>query len=281
MDDDCCYSVWRQKRPKQWRRVALLDLDRKSKRSSGPLRVGIVVGTFAAVPYVHLQLESWRRNYPGIPLLVHDDASHRQHELISLCLKYGADFQTNRLRRCDQRHLGHDAGDLSVFLGGLSWAASRGLDLVVKVSRRFVPLVNWVDELQKLGVSSRATTFGSYYLDRSDSLRTDCIGLRVHDWVKVRYPRLLFSKIIDCLTKNDHGLFVEHVIFKIAPGIKYSGQHRDDCFARWPFVTSTLKGDERPTYLWHEIHRGGDYYRISNSWGLRYSLSFFEGNPNI
>ena len=42
---------------------------------ASPLAVGLVVGTFAAVPYIHLHLEARRRFYPHVPLLVHDDAS--------------------------------------------------------------------------------------------------------------------------------------------------------------------------------------------------------------
>ncbi len=48
-------------------------------------RVGVVVGTFAALPYVHLQLEARRRRWPGVPMLVHDDASPQQADLSALC----------------------------------------------------------------------------------------------------------------------------------------------------------------------------------------------------
>jgi hypothetical protein len=54
--------------------------------------VGLVIGTFAAVPYIHLALESWRLNYPAIPLLVSDDGSPNRDELHALCQRYGADF---------------------------------------------------------------------------------------------------------------------------------------------------------------------------------------------
>src|SRR4051812_17433137 len=91
-------------------------------------RVGMVVGTFAAVPYIHLQLEARRRFYPGVPLLVHDDGSHRVADLRKLCARYGCDFEHNERRQppC--------VGDLTAFVGGLLWADARGLDLLVKVS---------------------------------------------------------------------------------------------------------------------------------------------------
>jgi len=52
---------------------------------------GLVVGTFAAVPFVHLQLEAHRRLYPHVPILVHDDASPCGAQLRRLCTDCGAD----------------------------------------------------------------------------------------------------------------------------------------------------------------------------------------------
>src|ERR1700677_25728 len=103
----------------------------------GPLTVGLVVGTFAAVPYVHMHLEARRRFYPDVPLIVHDDASPNQRDLRRLCADYGCEFESNDTRRplC--------IGDVSCLLGGLLWAKHIGLDIVVKMSRRFVPLRDW------------------------------------------------------------------------------------------------------------------------------------------
>lgn len=72
--------------------------------------VGVVIGTFAAVPYVHLQLESWRRNYPQTPLLVSDGASPVADELRKLCASYDAVFVSNPAR------LRQTVGDLSAYV---------------------------------------------------------------------------------------------------------------------------------------------------------------------
>ena len=53
----------------------------EARRFSEPPKVAVVVGTFAAVPYVHLHLEARRRFYPEVPLLVHDDGSPKSAEL--------------------------------------------------------------------------------------------------------------------------------------------------------------------------------------------------------
>ena len=58
--------------------------------------IAIVVGTYGAVPYVHLQLESWRRFAGECPLIVHDDCSTEAAALRGLCQNYGAEFYTRR-----------------------------------------------------------------------------------------------------------------------------------------------------------------------------------------
>ena len=114
---------------------------RRERRFPEAPQIALVVATFAAVPYVHLQLEARRRFYPEAPLLVHDDHSPYAGELESLCRSYGADFEQNGTR------LPPSKGDLSAFVGGLAWAHEQGAGLLVKLSRRFVPTMRWVDDL--------------------------------------------------------------------------------------------------------------------------------------
>src|SRR5277367_2672062 len=61
-------------------------------------KVGLVISTFAAAPYVELALAIRQRGYPEIPALVHDDASDQTDRLSEICARYGADFQTNSSR---------------------------------------------------------------------------------------------------------------------------------------------------------------------------------------
>jgi hypothetical protein len=86
--------------------------------------VGLIIGTFAAVPYVHLALEAWKRNYREIPVLVHDDSSPKYEELRVLCASYGASFLSNSKRGR------WSVGDMSTYVDGLDWARERKLDLL-------------------------------------------------------------------------------------------------------------------------------------------------------
>ena len=89
-----------------------------SIRGSTP-SMSLVIGTYASLAYVHLQLEAWRRHCADMPCLVRDDCSHERDRLSGLCRDYGADFESNTRRR------GHVVGDMLVFTRGLAWALAR------------------------------------------------------------------------------------------------------------------------------------------------------------
>ena len=148
----------------------------EARRFSEPPKVAVVVGTFAAVPYVHLHLEARRRFYPEVPLLVHDDGSPKSAELAALCRDYGADFERNtpRLPPCK--------GDLCAFAGGLAWAGENGAGLLVKMSRRFVPLGRWVDGLVVLAEESDYATYNAWTTSFNFGFRTECLALAVEEW---------------------------------------------------------------------------------------------------
>ena len=138
--------------------------------------IGIVIGTYGATPFVHLHLALAKRLYPQVPILVHDDASPEEDELRALCAGYGAEFRTSRTRG------GHAAGDLRCYARGLEWARERDLDLLVKFSRRFVPLYDWTMELKRLARSFPYPTFCSYNTSYRFGFRTECVAFAVEGW---------------------------------------------------------------------------------------------------
>lgn len=240
-------------------------------------RIGVVVSTYAGVPYIHLQMEARCRHYPHIPILIHDDSSHREDELRRLCSRYGAEFQTTSSfgARC---RLGHKLGDLSAFLQALQWGVGRELDIVLKLSRRFVPLTNWARSLEGLALGVAGATFGAYYLNRKDSIRTDCLAISIPHWIGAQRHHHLVSQIAAFWKDDAFDLFVENVMLMNARAVSASvaASPRLPEIVPWPYLIS-----DQPAYLWHDIHMGGDYFKVSNSWGLDYPLSAFESDPNI
>jgi hypothetical protein len=198
-----------------------------------PLAIGLVIGTFAAVPYVHLQLEARRRFYPDVPLIVHDDASPNQRDLRRLCADYGCEFESNDTRRplC--------IGDVSCLLGGLLWAKHIGLDIVVKMSRRFVPLRDWSVELQELALASQYPTFSNICKTLGYGFRSECVGMAVNEWIRNWAHEQLAMIALAPGTP-----FVEGALHQIA---KYVARFRCRAALRWDETTGP-RPDDRDGY---------------------------------
>lgn len=254
---------------------------------------GLVVGTFAAVPYVHLQLEARRRLYPHVPILVHDDASPFVAQLRRLCIDYGADFETNSER------IGHELGDLSVFVGGLKWAERRRLDLLVKVSRRWLFLANWTTGLQTLAWESQYATFSNYTIPHGLTaetrslnvlaFRTECLALAVKMWAMPRFYR----SAINHMNRNQdirmedyiHGFAKEFERVNCTQADDWKAARKglpDDRqgYAQWPIMgTDWVTAAPSAAYLWQKSHGPGAYAAQAERWGLPYSEADF-GDPN-
>lgn len=244
-----------------------------------PPRTGIVVGTYAAVPYVHLQLEARRRFYPHVPLLVHDDGSHRTADLGALCDRYGCDFEYNARRQppC--------VGDLTAFVGGLLWAASRGLDVLLKVSRRWVFMTDWERSLKALAVRSQYATFGSYTTTFNFGFRTECLAMAVNAWSGE------FMADAKRVINRGQSVFVEGYIHEFA-----RRHERQNCetaevwreahpmpddrngYALWTLL-GTDRCERSPHFLWHDSCGPEHYLAVSREWGLQYTLEDFA-DPN-
>jgi hypothetical protein len=252
------------------------DLDENLK-VAGP-SVGLVISTYAAVPYVHVALESWRRHYPEIPVLVKDDCSPQRDELRALCYSYRAEFLSH------EKRLGWAAGDMSSLYHGLLWAQRRGLKFLVKMSRRFIPLYNWLPDFSHLALAKRAATFGNECIQSKMKIRTECMGLNTELWSNSGAVSKI-RRMMDSLNVNTN---VERLIFNLSlevkeylhringplknVGLKNKSHH--------PFEIWNLVPDKRTTFqpnvLWHNVDRACDYYRIAVLFGLNYSLEEFE-----
>ena len=243
-------------------------------RRDRPPRLALVIGTYGSVPYVHLGLETRRRHYPGVPVLVHDDCSPQRDELAEVCREYGASFQVNSAKRF------HTVGDLSVFLGGLSWARRLGADLLVKFSRRFVPLFDWTPALLELALESQEATFSNVCRNLMWGFRSEVVGMHVRSWAATCAERIRW----DLLTLDE--TFVEGTIHGLARAIepcraaeRYRAAHpREawcDGYCPWP-----LLGENRivrvPDVLWHHACAPAEYYAVARAWGLPYAERDFE-----
>lgn len=264
------------------RRFALKDLTPfQDHLFRNPPSFGIVIGTFAAVPYVHLHLEACRRFYPDVPLLVHDDGSPVSARLAELCREHGADFERNteRFPPCQ--------GDLSAFAGGFLWARGRGVEVLLKLSRRFVPISDWRPSLTTLALESQYATYNAWTTSFNFGFRTECVAMAVGEWFRL----MLVAEIAKRITEPGEP-FVEGFIHDLArraarfncqAAREYDarvGQRPPDKngYAVWEW----MGGDRRArseNFLWHNCAQPRDYHALGKQWGLPYSPEDYA-DPN-
>jgi len=235
--------------------------------------MALVVGTFSSVPYVHMQLEARRRLYPEVPMLIHDDSSPHAAELQRLCSQYGAHFTSTSGRRPPT------LGDLQALLRGICWAHELGADILVKLSRRFVPLVDWTGDLASLWRSSGHHTFTNRTESFGFGFRSECVAVDVRSWATPAVVgEMAFAVGGAC------PVFVEGFLHDLSRRIEYGLASKrgvaplEQGYVPWAFmgVDRCAKYD---AFLWHDSSAPEEYEAKAVSWGLSYpSESYVDPN---
>jgi hypothetical protein len=247
------------------------------KLYTGVPKLGLVISTFGAPAYVDLALAVRNRLYPDVPVLVHDDASDVQDELLAVCNSPGVTFETNSSR------LRHDMGDLSSIVGGLKWAKSLGLDLLVKMSRRFIPASNWVPRLLQVAQGTQFGTFGRHCKSYQLPLRTECFAMSVELWSADKICGELTKFMLSPYQAFLVEIYVSGLAKKVCANNCVAAREWEKQFVRHSprpeFVTWDLLGESRktpvPTHLWHETATPEQYAELGKKLGRSYPLSAF------
>jgi hypothetical protein len=242
--------------------------------------VGLVIGSFAAVPYIHMQLESRKRSYPTVPVLVSDDGSSRAAELEQLCAGYGAAFVRNDVRKRQM------VGDVSSFQSGFQWAAELKVELLVKISRRFFPLYDWVPGLQRLAYETQYATYSNLCRHENLGFRTECVAFHVRTWIETG----AVEGIRACVARNEP-LGVESFIHNLARKVhqdrcransRYEHAHprtpESDAYGFWD-IMADRRTTKQARILWHHCDSVVDYCRVAALYGLGYSIEDLN-DPN-
>lgn len=249
------------------------DLVRPETLYKEPLEIGLVVGTHGSIPHVHMHLETWKRFYPEVRLLIHDDNSPDKDKLRELCGEYGCDYITTYTS--DENPLSWCLGDISAFATGLLWANQHNLQILVKFSRRFIPLVSFTEGLRKLALESHYPTFNNVCTGAGYGFRTECIAMSVDTWIACKTHQVILSKISNLLHVRPVFLvegFIHHLAeyvsaFRCKAAEDWAGN--TDAFAAWDYMlTDRHKVNEN--YLWHMANEPKDYFHRARGLGLDY-----------
>ena len=243
----------------------------------------LVVGSFAALPYIHLHLESRKRFYPDVPMVIHDDASPFTSQLQDICVAYQVNFFSPRER------IGHQSGDLAASLLAIQSAQALGCDLAVKMSRSFIPLTNWVPQLQDVAARTQYATYSHRCRGYGFGFRSECVAFHAPTWserCEEQIERAVEAgrESFDC---------VEVFLHRLARQVQTDTQCRanqsyellyprdpdTNAYGIWPWL-----GDDgtakQPGCLWHRADSSLDYYRLSLAYGLDYRQEDFS-DPNM
>ena len=242
--------------------------------------MGLVIGTYAAFPYIHLQMEARRRLYPNVRTLIHDDGSRQGAKIEALAHEYGAEFVTHPLR-----HL-HHLGDLSIYPIAITWAQRRDLRFLLKVSRRWIWQVDWREDLLRLFRSTEAPTASNFTESYAFGFRTECVAFDVKRW-----NCEVFLEDCQARIEGRTHVFVENYIHVWAQRFSDTGTTRwgewqmenpvpeeRRGYAPWPLM-GTCRQSKFPTRLWHDSDTPAEYAALARAWGLPYTEADFL-DPN-
>lgn len=131
--------------------------------------VGLAVTTFGFSPYINLHLEQAKRLYPHLPIVICDDHSN-DDELYKCAYMYNCDVLST------ERRYGWLPGDIMLWRIAIEWAAKNKINYVVKMSRRFIPLIDFSKSL--IEIVDDSDTYGR---GRRKTM-TFCVGLAINYW---------------------------------------------------------------------------------------------------
>ena len=94
------------------------------------------------------------------------DGSPMGGQLAELCRQYGVDFVGASERKAQF------LGDLSAYHAGILWAQKRGLDYLLKLSRRWVWTLDWTESFGALLMQSDADTVSHHCRANGFGFRT-------------------------------------------------------------------------------------------------------------
>jgi hypothetical protein len=233
--------------------------------------IGLVIGTYGSPAYIHLFLEVAKAHFP-VPILIHDDCSDKQCELKRLTGQYGCDFSSNNER------YGHGSGDIAVFAEGLAWAKNKGLDILVKMSRRFIPLFDWRPSLIQTALKSQHITYTNHCEYFKFDFRSECVGMYVPEWSKYIEDLRTLATIPVEVEKDMMEFVSEFPKPTCVVNETYLRANYENKYCQQYGVWDTIGSNRmkiNPQIIWHDHCQPASYLNKARVYGLKYDIKDF------
>lgn len=99
------------------------------------MTLAIVIGAYRLTDFVHLNIVQCRKVFGSdVPILISDDRSQESQQIRAVAEKHDCAYVCPPARRS------HTSGDLQAFINGATFAGQLGVDVVLKLSQRLIPL---------------------------------------------------------------------------------------------------------------------------------------------
>lgn len=227
-------------------------------------KIGVVIGTYGFSNVIEEQL-IWLKKNGCENILIHDDHSSEKKQLEELCKKYGADFYYCKEKLFYCENIGSN-GDLSAFNIGLLWAKQKGLDILIKLSRRLIPRCIWLDRFKELAVKVKVPTYSSYCEKDNMQIRTECMAMSVEAWSN---PNILYWMFFH-ITK-DFPIFAEFWFDFIAKKLQFycknstgSKDYRTSGYCLWTDLLGTNRYSREGRLPGVDWHMFNDFKETTN-----------------
>jgi hypothetical protein len=262
-------------------------------------KIGVVIGTYGSVPYVGLStiaLEEYATGYNEFrDILIHDDGSpdfEKLNHCVSSDFMQVTHYSTGKRVGAPGKSM---LGDMSAFVVGLKWAAANDIDLLVKLSRRFIINRPFVAALQELAHNTQYATYSGTDMSCGLGFRSECCALHVPSWIESGAVDLMKATIatgeqpVNGLVGGAEGWYHERAreVHRWAHPDKdaradllaYSEGHftRSETwsgYGYWPML-GLSRTQKLPGILWHNSCSLADYAALAQEFGLPYTEADF------
>lgn len=233
-------------------------------------KAGVVIGTYGLPNLVALQVKLIRKHNGNIPIMILDDCSDGTGVTPIADSNFGKICKISREDPnvsvwSNPERLGHAGGDMSAFFVGIQWAAVRKLDVLVKLSFRFVfDRPDWVNIWMKefwptgLATSTRAAIEGG----SSFPVRSEAMMMDVAKW---NQPEILDHIRPRPLSKEEgkFGVATENVLWDTIRDRLDAKFHLTSLFGENRYFPEPNKG-----YLWHCCTSPAEYRAVFDREGI-------------
>lgn len=233
--------------------------DRYTADAEQQVKTGVVIGHYDMPDLIDLQIRVLRDTCGPVPVLVHDDHSPSQSRLRAICDRHNVEVVQSGLS-----NIGHAGGDLGAFYKGLVWAKKNGIEVLCKLSQRFIPIrPDWLNEGAAALLTSGLSTLTDACIEGRNALplRTEAILLKVDRWTQDRPLKLVRPRRVFPYSGE---AIVAQALSTIGGG-----------FGVWPFLGGPDRTRRNPNYLWHTCNTVADYKALADRYGVHLDDTFF------